>query len=84
LICVKVAGQPPVTSDYPIISGTSAQLNTIKEKVDQNAAMHHKYREELPQKFVKKDDSKEWRTGRDEIWEALNNHSHDEKGRVIR
>ncbi len=36
------------------------KLNTIEEKVDQNAAMHHKCREELPQKFAtKEDDNKE-------------------------
>jgi hypothetical protein len=67
----------------------SAQLHTIQEKVDQNAAMHHKCREELPQKFATQEEFKEhrhkfkdWKEGRDEIWEALNNHSHDEKGRV--
>jgi hypothetical protein len=67
------------------------KLNTIEEKVDQNAAMHHKCREELPQKFATKEELREhkaefkdWKEGRGEIWEALNNHSHDEKGRVIR
>lgn len=67
------------------------KLNTIEEKVDQNAAMHHKCREELPQKFATKEELREhkaefkdWKDGRGEIWEALNNHSHDKKGRVIR
>ena len=33
--------------------------NTIEGKVDQNAAMHHKCREELPQKFATKGELKE-------------------------
>ena len=50
-----------------------------------------KCREELPQKFATKEEFREhklefkdWKEGRGEIWEALNNHSHNEKGRVIR
>jgi hypothetical protein len=35
------------------------KLNTIEEKVDQNAAMHHKCREELPQKSATKEELKE-------------------------
>jgi hypothetical protein len=67
------------------------KLNTIEEKVDINAARHHKCREELLQKFATKEELKDhkaefkdWKKGRAEIWEALNNHSHDEKGLVIK
>ena len=67
------------------------KLNTIEEKVDLNAAMHHKRRKSCLKKFATKEELKEhklefkdWKEGRGEIWEALNNHSHDEKGRVIR
>ena len=66
-------------------------LIRIEKKVDQHCAVQQKCREELPEKFVKREELKEhkyefkeWQEGRDEIWEAINYHSHDSSGRVIR
>ena len=66
-------------------------LVRIEKKVDDHTVVQQKCREELPEKFVKRDELKEhrcefkeWQEGRDEIWEAINKHSHDAGGRVIR
>jgi hypothetical protein len=67
------------------------KLNSIESKMEQYAVMHFKCREELPEKFVIKEefkehkhDFKEWQNSRREIWEAINNHTHEENGKVIR
>jgi hypothetical protein len=67
------------------------KLNTIESKMELYSSLHYQCREELPQKFIGKDefrehkhDFKTWQEGRREIWEALNGHSHDENGKVIR
>ncbi len=66
-------------------------LIRIEKKVDENCAVQRKCREELPEKFVKKEELKEHKCefkacqeGRDEIWEAINKHAHDKGGRVVR
>ncbi len=40
--------------------------------------------DELGQTAVKKNDFKEWKEGRTPIWDAINTHSHDKEGAVIR
>ena len=66
-------------------------LIRIEKKVNDHCVIQQQCREQLPEKFVSKEEFKEhrhefkdWKEGRDEIWEALNSHSHHEKGRVIR
>ena len=39
---------------------------------------------EISEKYVPIALFTEWKAGRSEIWQALNRHSHDEKGRVVR
>lgn len=66
-------------------------LIRIEKKVEDQCVVQQKCREELPERFVKRDELKEhkcefkeWQDGREEIWEAINYHSHDSAGRVIR
>lgn len=68
-----------------------AKLVCIEEKVDQSHALHSRCREELPVRFATKEelkdhqhDFKKWQEGRDDLWDALNDHQHDANGRVVR
>jgi hypothetical protein len=67
------------------------KLNGIEDKVDQYSVLHFRCREELPLKFATKEELKDhkhefkdWQNSRRELWEALNGHSHDNNGKVIR
>jgi len=66
-------------------------LVRIETKLDENCAVQTRCQKELPEKYATKDELREhkhefkdWKEGRDELWGAINHHTHDEKGRVIR
>jgi hypothetical protein len=39
---------------------------------------------EMSEKYVSDKDFTEWKSGRVDIWSAINKHTHDTKGRVVR
>lgn len=56
-------------------------LTRIEKKVEGQQIIQAKCKEELPEKYVM---SKDYDPDNAEIWTAINHHSHDTEGRVIR
>lgn len=60
-------------------------LKEIRADVREIKNTSYECQKTLPEKFVTAKTFDDWKPGRDELWGALNNHSHDVKtGRVIR
>jgi hypothetical protein len=59
-------------------------LDRIERKQDAFFAEQSACREELPQKYLTLKAFEDWGEGRDDLWNAINNHRHAEDGGVIR
>ena len=59
-------------------------LTRLETKVDGFLKEQNLCRQELPKLYLNKLEFKDWGEGRDELWQAINNHRHAPDGGVIR
>lgn len=55
-------------------------FTAIQKKLDEICKAHAN----LPKEYVGKEEFGEWKSGRKDIWDVVNKHSHDPQGRVVR
>jgi hypothetical protein len=59
-------------------------LHRIEEKLDELHRLTHSCREALPERFMSRNEHEQYQLEMDKIWDAINYHEHDPKGRVMR
>jgi hypothetical protein len=58
-------------------------LTRMEDKIDKWWEEHRLCRERQEDVFVKKNEFKEWKQGRRDLWNRIHGHKHDLNGRVV-